>query len=148
MNPALDPVSFQGPLLVTGVYFVLWYAMLFGLQSRTKYRLVREYTERGESFDRYFGQDRQMLAADRAVANTHEQMVPFLVSMWLHALVVSATSAAILGGVYVGLRAAYPFLLGKSVPGTQSKRVAFVTFPCYGIVFYLLGSSVFAAILH
>ena len=87
-----------------------------------------------------------MLAADRAVANTHEQMVPFLLSMWLHAVFVSVSHATALGLVYVVLRAIYPKLLGRSLSKTQSKRVFFVTGPCYGIVFYLLGRTVYAAL--
>lgn len=138
--------SYAGPILVTAAYFGLWYSLLLGLQRGTKYALIAEYKARGEVFDRYFGQDGRMLAADRAVANTHEQMGPFLASMWLHAVFVSANTAALLGAAYVVLRTIYPVLLGKSVSKTQSKRVIFVTAPCYLIVFYLVGSTVHAAL--
>jgi hypothetical protein len=87
-----------------------------------------------------------MLAADRAVANTQEQMVPFLASLWLHAVFVSVAHATALGAVYVVLRAAYPFLLGRELSMTQSKRVFFATGPAYLIVFYLLGRTVHAAL--
>ena len=83
-----------------------------------------------------------MLKADRAVQNTHEQMVPFLAALWLHALLVSAVTATILGGTYVLLRAVYPALLGARIEQVQPRRVALVTFPCYGIVLWMLGSSV------
>lgn len=137
---------FRGPVVVTALYFGLWYYLLLSLQRGTKYALQAEYAARGEVFDRYFGQDPRMLAADRAVANTHEQMVPFLLSMWLHAVFVSASHATALGVAYVVLRALYPTLLGRSVSKTQSKRVFFVTGPSYGIVFYLLGRTVYAAL--
>lgn len=146
MSQTVDIGLYAGPILVTALYFCLWYALLFGLQSRTKYALKAEYAARGEHFDRYFGQDGRMLAADRAVANTQEQMLPFLLSMWLHAVFVSPRAAAILGLLYVLLRALYPVLLGKSVSKTQPKRVFLVTGPCYGIVLYLLGRTVFEAI--
>ena len=87
-----------------------------------------------------------MLAADRAVANTQEQMVPFLLSMWLHAVFVSPTHATWLGLLYVVLRSLYPVLLGARLSKTQSKRVFLVTGPCYAIVFYLLGSAVYAVV--
>lgn len=141
----MDAHAYTGPI-VTAAYFGLWYYLLLGLQRGTKYALIAEYEARGEVFDRYFGQDGRMLAVDRAVANMHEQMGPFLASMWLHALFVSAPHAAGLGGVYVVLRGVYPFLLGKSLSKTQSKRVFFVTGPCYAIVFYLLGSTVYTAL--
>ncbi|MEO7327410.1 MAG: MAPEG family protein [Minicystis sp.] len=137
---------YKGPIVVTALYFCLWYYLLLGLQRGTKYRLRAEYAARGEEFDRYHGQDGQMLAVDRAVINTQEQMVPFLVSMWLHALVVSVAQATALGVAYVVLRALYPKLLGSTLTKTQSKRVFFATGPSYGIVFYLLGSTVYVAL--
>lgn len=146
MPLTLDAPTYVGPLCVTAAYFCLWYALLLGLQRGTKYALLREYAERGEAFDRYFGQDRRMLAADRAVANTHEQMVPFLTTMWLHAVFVSTWTATVLGAMYVGFRIAYPFLLGREVGGTQSKRVALATFPAYAIIIYLGFSTVWSAV--
>jgi hypothetical protein len=146
MNTVADLATFRGPVVVTALYFGLWYYLLLSLQRGTKYALLAEYAARGDAFDRYFGQDPRMLAADRAVANTHEQMVPFLLSMWLHAVFVSATHATVLGAVYVVLRAIYPSLLGRRLEKTQSKRVFLVTGPCYGIVFYLLGRSVHAVL--
>ena len=142
----MDPTAYSGPVVVTAGYFCLWYYLLLGLQRGTKYRLLDEYAARGEEFDRYFGQDRHMLAVDRAVINTQEQMVPFLVSLWLHAVFVSSMHATVLGALYVALRALYPTLLGKNLGKTQSKRVFFATGPSYAIVFYLLGSTVYAVL--
>ncbi len=135
--------SFAGPFLVTFAYFILWYCLLFLLQRQTKYRLQREYLARGEIFDRYFGQDSRMLAADRVVINTQEQMVPFLFALWLHAIFVATFSATLLGCIYVLLRSAYPFLLGQQLAYINPKKVYFVTFPCYGIIFYFLISVVY-----
>jgi len=142
----MDPATYSGPIVVTALYFGLWYSLLFGLQSRTKYRLLAEYADRGEAFDRYFGRDGRMLAADRAVANTHEQMVPFLTTLWLHAIYLSPARAAALGLVYVALRALYPALIGRRVSRTQPKRVVAVTAPCYAIVAYLGGHVAWAAV--
>lgn len=142
----MNIAAYSGPVCVTAAYLALWYYLLLGLQRGTKYRLRDEYAARGQEFDRYFGQDRRMLAADRAVANTQEQMVPFLVALWMHATFVSVKHATMLGAVYVVLRAAYPFLLGRELSKTQSKRVFFATGPSYLIVFYLLGRSVHAAL--
>ncbi len=127
---------------MTAAYLALWYALLFGLQTRTKYRLLREHAARGERFDRYRSGDPEMLRADRAVQNTHEQMVPFLTALWMDALIVSPREATALGAAYVGLRAAYPVLLGARLDQVQPRRVAWVTFPCYGLVAWMLGHSV------
>jgi len=143
-----DLSRLHGPLVVTVAYFVLWYGFLFGLQTRTKYRLKARYQKDGKVFDRYLGQDEEMLAVDRVVANTHEQMGPFLASLWLFAIFASPTHASLLGAAYVVLRSAYPLLLGKRVSKVQSKRVAFVTAPCYAIVFTMLGGAVWAALVE
>lgn len=142
MAAEIDVASFRGPILVTAGYLLLWYFLLVGIQRRTKYRLQREYASRGELFDRYFGQDEQMLAADRAVINTQEQMVPFLSALWLHTVFVSSYDASLIGLLYVALRAIYPLLLGKRLSKINPKRVYLVTVPCYIIVFYLFGAVV------
>jgi hypothetical protein len=142
-----DPAQLHGPLAVTIVYFLLWYAFLFILQARTKYRLKARYASEGKVFDRYFGQDPEMLAVDRSVGNLHEQMGPFLASLWLFAIFVSPRYATWLGAAYVALRAIYPLLLGKRLTNINTKRVAFVTFPCYAIVFTMLGGTVWAAFI-
>lgn len=142
-----DLTHLHGPVVVTVAYLLLWYSLLFGLQTRTKYRLKARYEKADKVFDRYFGQDEEMLAVDRAVANTHEQMGPFLVSLWMFAIFVSPRYATWLGAAYVVLRGIYPFLLGKRVSKVQSKRVALVTFPCYAIVFTLLGGAAWAALI-
>jgi hypothetical protein len=144
----MDLAQLRGPLAVTVAYLVMWYGFLFGLQTRTKYRLKARYAKEGKVFDRYFGGDEEMLAADRAVANTHEQMVPFVVSLWLFAIFASATYATWLGAAYVVLRGAYPVLLGARVSKVQSRRVSLVTAPCYAIVFTMLGGSVWAAFVE
>ena len=146
MQPILNSGPYAGPLLVTVAYVVFWYCLLIGVQRKTKYRLHREYAARGAVFDRYFGQDPHMLAADRAVLNTHEQMVPFLAALWMCALFVSPRVATVLGTAYIALRSFYPRLLGTRLANMQPKRVYFVTLPCYGIVFYMLGATVWAVL--
>ncbi len=73
-----------GPLLVT----MLWYYLLLILQLGTKYRLKTVYEKSSKEFDCCFGNDEEMLAADRVIINTEEQMGPFLVSLWLHTVFV------------------------------------------------------------
>lgn len=135
----VDLNSLRGPILVTVGYFVLWYYLLIGVQRKTKYSLQSRYRQQGEEFDRYFGQDGEMLAADRAVANTLEQMGPFLSSLWLCALFVSSSFATLLGAAYVVLRFFYPRLLGVKLANMQPKRVYYVTIPCYLIIFAMFG---------
>jgi hypothetical protein len=146
MRMEFEGVAFQGPILVTASYFLLWYFFLVGIQRRTKYRLQKEYAARGEVFDRYFSRDEQMLAADRVVINTQEQMVPFLAALWLHAAFVSSYYASLIGFLYVALRAIYPVLLGKRLSKMNPRQVHYVTVPCYVMVFYLFGAVVWRAL--
>lgn len=141
MKIALDPKAFVGPISVTIAYFALWYGLLFGKQSRTKYRLIAKYKEEGKDFDRYNTNDPEMLAADRAVGNTQEQMVPFLLAMWLCAVFSSPLHATVLGSAYVVLRTIYPFLLGSRLEKANPKRVFFVTGPCYLLIFTMLAMT-------
>ena len=75
-------------MIVTFLYFVYWYYLLLIKQRGVKYKLVERYAAKGEMFDRYFGQNEEMLAVDRVVINTQEQMLPFIVSLWMFGVLV------------------------------------------------------------
>lgn len=125
MTVFVDSKVLLGPVAVTVSYFFLWYGLLFGKQSRTKYRLIKKYKEEGKVFDRYASNDPEMLSADRAVGNTQEQMVPFLTALWLHSIIVSVPQATVLGFVYVGLRAIYPWVLGGAFVKSSAQASVF-----------------------
>lgn len=71
---------------------------------------MKKYLDQGKHFDRYFGQVEDMLAVDRVVINTLEQMVLVLMALWLFAIFISSTFATWYGGAYIFLRPLYPFL--------------------------------------
>lgn len=141
-----DIDTLKGPIIVTVVYFIMWYYFLFFLQFKTKYRLLAKYKKAGKKFDRYFGQDEEMLAVDRVVINTQEQMVPFIMALWMCTIFVSSNIATWCGGLYVVLRFFYPILLGKKVYRKQSMRVAYVTIPCYFIIFFMFGRVIWSLV--
>ena len=89
-----------------------------------------------------------ILTMDRSVGNLLEQTPPFLLALWLHALLVSSHDAASLGWVWLLLRASYPLAFAHpswspSLWGVQRSIgiswVSFVTWPSYAIVWTLLG---------
>jgi hypothetical protein len=125
-----------GPLLVTIAYFAVYYALHLHV-LRTKQRLKGEYRTRGAEFDRYYSQDRTMLAADRSVLNMLEHMPPFVCLLWLHVVFVGSLGATVAGSVYVATRAAYPFLLGPSVGTSLPWRLLVATYSGYGVLLYL-----------
>lgn len=132
---SLDAAMYSGPIAVTLVYVGLYY--LFQLNVlRVKQMLLREYRARGEKFDRYFGNDRVMLAADRVQLNMLEHMPPFLVLFWLHALFVDPLSTTWAGGLYVAARAVYPFVLGSRLGRGVKNQIFLVTGIGYGTLGY------------
>lgn len=126
-----------GPAWVTLAYVALYYGFLMHLMV-VKIRLAKAYKERGEKFDRYFGQDREMLAADRIQLNMLEHMPIFLVLLWLHGVVGDPAEATIAGAIYVGLRAIYPLMLGGRLGRGLPTKLLFVTFGGYAALAFMV----------
>ena len=129
----MPAAPYAGPLVVTLAYVALYYAFQVNL-LRVKLRLAAEYAARGEKFDRYFGHDREMLAADRFQLNMLEHMGPFLVLLWLNAVFVSPWSATVAGAVYVVARALYPFAMGDRVGRGVRAAIFLSTGPGYLVI--------------
>ena len=142
---ALSAHAFAGPLLVTLIYVVVYY-LLFSNQLRVKTRLRREYRARGETFDRYFNNDRQMLAADRYVGNMLEHMPAFLTLLWLNAVFVGPRGATYAGAAYLVSRILYPFVMGRTLGKGVPSRIMFATGIGYAVIAYLTGRLVAAVI--
>jgi hypothetical protein len=136
---------FAGPLLVTVAYVLVYYLMITN-QLFVRTRLRREYRARGESFDRYFGADREMLAADRYAGNMLEHMPPFLILLWLNAIFVGPRGAALAGAAYVGARLAYPLIMGRRLGKGVPNRMLFATVIGYGVLAYFAARLVIAAV--
>lgn len=137
----LNAVDYAGPIAVTLSYLGLYYGFqIWSLQ--VKVRLDKAYKARGEKFDRYFGKDREMLAADRVQLNTLEHMPPFLALLWLNALFVGPGPATIAGAVYIVSRLAYPFVIGKRLGRMIRSRVMLATFTGYAVLVYFFGALV------
>ena len=135
MSPTFDVAHQAGPILVTVAYVLLYYVFQIHIVF-VKNRLKAEYAERGEKFDRYFGQDRHMLAADRVQLNTLEHMPPFLVLLWLNAIFVGPLGATIAGGAYVLGRALYPVMMGGRLGRGVRGSILFSTAIGYAVLAY------------
>ncbi len=133
----MNAAHYAGPLLVTLVYMGVYYAAMINLLF-VKNRLVRQYQDRGEKYDRYFNTDREQLAADRKIGNTLEHMPPFLALLWLTAVFVGPTWATVGGAIYVATRIAYPFLMGPRLGRGVASRILLATFTGYGVLAYFM----------
>ena len=138
-------LHYAGPIVVTVVYLAFYYILQIRIM-RTKLRLHRIYAERGERFDRYFGQDREMLAADRAQLNVLEHMPPFLALLWLEALFISPFGATVAGAVYLATRVMYPFVLGSRMGRDIKIKILLVTGPGYLVLIYFMGSLLWGSL--
>ncbi|MEQ1564320.1 MAG: MAPEG family protein [Myxococcota bacterium] len=135
----IDIAPWSGPVAVTLVYVLVYYGFMIR-QARVKFALTAAYRARGEKFDRYFGNDREMLAADRVMLNMHEHMAPFLVLLWLHAAFVGTTGATVAGAIYVGARLAYPLLLGNRLGRGIPMRIVAATGTGYLVLGYFVAA--------
>jgi uncharacterized membrane protein YecN with MAPEG domain len=137
VHDALDIGHQAGPIAVTLAYVLLYYGFQVNV-LRVKSRLSREYAARGEKFDRYFSQDRHMLAADRQQLNMLEHMPPFLVLLWLVAIFVGPLWATVGGAVYVAARLAYPFAMGSRLGRGVRGSISLATGPGYLVLVYFV----------
>lgn len=120
-----SPSNLSGTIIVTCVYCIMFYIFL-GHQVQVKFapKLTDDVREQAK------------LIADRAVINTQEQMVPFLVLLWLEALFVNFHVAQTLGAIYVFFRFLYPVMW--ALYGTFNTAVELSVQPNYQIVFYFM----------
>lgn len=133
----VDIAPYTGPVVVTLAYVLVYYGFVLRILG-VKTRLNREYTARGERLDRYFGQDRELLAADRLQLNTLEHMGPFLSLLWLNAVFVGPRGATAAGAVYVLARAVYPFVMGGRLGRSVRGPILLSTVPGYLVTAYLV----------
>ena len=94
----------------------------------------------------------QKVWGNRTFLNMMEQSNLFLSALWLHAIWVSPDVATQLGAIYLCLRALYPVVWavwGGPNPSSYTWllfgtkfNIFYVTFPQYGIVFYMALAAV------
>ena len=144
MPTSLSLPTQLGPLLVTLVYLALYYAFQINILA-VKTRLQREYKARDEKFDRYFGQDRHLLAADRYQLNMLEHMPPFLALLWLNAVFVGTQGATVAGGLYVAARLAYPLLMGRRLGRGIQNKLMLSTGLGYAVLLYFMVALLWSA---
>ena len=167
-SPPSEAQRVRPVVLVTLGWCALYYCMLQGQAAAAfwVHRQRREAGKRDEALDRQqsnksisfaevkYGSARSntglILTMDRSVGNMLEQTPPFLLGLWLHALVASAEHAALLGWLWLLLRASYPVAFANPSwsPGLWGVQrivgiswVSFVTWPSYAVVWMLLIGS-------
>lgn len=132
-----------GPVVwVTIGYVGVYYLFLVNI-LRVKVSIAKSCRANGTQFDRYLSVDPKLRAADRVQLNTLEHMPVFLVLLWLYAAVVDVSDAAILGWIYVILRAIYPIFMGSSLKRNIPMRLLINTFAGYLVLAFMVGGIVY-----
>ena len=129
-----EDITLYAPVILVTLAYVSLYYLLMVNGLVVKIKVAKRCRDDGEPFLRYTGNYPEVLAADRAQLNTLEHMPPFLILLWLLAWVVSIQSAAWLGGLYVVIRASYPFFLGRTLTRSFPRRVFINTFSGYAVL--------------
>ena len=142
--------TFEAPIEATLAYLALYFVFLyfqagvghlqFYLAKKKAYSDAKAKGEKAVEKVSYgkikYGaqsHDKLSLTAQRTVGNLMEQAIPFLTSLWLHAVFVSPESAANVAWIYIITRSYYPIVFYLGLP-----YILFSTFPGYGCIFYLL----------
>ncbi|KAL3759175.1 hypothetical protein ACHAWU_001193 [Discostella pseudostelligera] len=87
---------------------------------------------------KYGSDNSNVRAANRLVGNFHEQVIPFLVSLYLHATFVSVKGACTCGWAWIFFRSYYGYVYKKGVP------ILFLsTIPAYCCVWYMIGGTIY-----
>jgi hypothetical protein len=130
-------LQYSAVIWVTILYIILYYLlMVYGLVVKMK--ILKRCKAEGVVFDRYSQQYPELFASDRMQLNTLEHMPPFLVLMWLNALVVGPHSATILGSIYLVLRILYPFFMGYKLKNLVPLRLFINTFSGYAVLLIMV----------
>jgi len=123
----------------TCAYLVVWYGFLAN-QLFMRAVAARSAMRRKVELSRFDYKCPEWEMADRTVANAMEQMVAFLLLLWLYAVFGNARVAGALGFVYVGFRFVYPILW--SYGGQFTLLVELSTQPGYMVIgWYLVALS-------
>lgn len=111
--------------VVTGVWVIVWYTLL-GNQVAVRFVEGKPKEEAAAAAH----------IALRAVVNSLEQSLPFLVLIWLHAIFVNPRTSVPLAWIFVVCRFFYPFAYGMY--GQMSSAVEIPQQICYVDIYYLL----------
>jgi len=121
-------LQYREPIKVTVGFVSLYFFFLIGVQSGSKFYLyLTQGNGNGNDGDKhkekqsyikikYGSTDKVAMMGNRTAGNMLEQSVPFLTSLWLHAIFVDTASAAELGWYWIGFRAIYPVVFYKGAP--------------------------------
>eukprot|EP00931_Biecheleriopsis_adriatica_P001597 TRINITY_DN101997_c0_g1_i1.p1 TRINITY_DN101997_c0_g1~~TRINITY_DN101997_c0_g1_i1.p1 ORF type:complete len:192 (+),score=32.19 TRINITY_DN101997_c0_g1_i1:69-644(+) len=140
---ALDMDEYALPVVATVLYFFMWNSFLMQQLMMRGSANERAY-QMGRPFHRFDYSFAEWEMADRTLMNTQEQMVGFLLPMWLYAVFCNAHAAGVLGIIYVVFRFLYPIFW--SMKGRFSLLVELSTQPNYAVQYWFLVSLLWRAL--
>jgi len=128
------PVALRGVALVTAAWVFLIYIAM-GRQKGVQYTKKNQPTAMSDAVF-----ERASRIAERGLMNTVEQMGPFLLCMWVHAIFVNPTVSTYFGWLYVLSRFFYGLFYGMY--GEMNLMVEVVTQNNYVVIGWWLSAIV------
>jgi len=119
--------------MVTVSYFIVYYAFM-----------VQQIMGKGDQWSKHNHELEYHKMTDRTFLNALEQMGPFLIPLWTHALLVDPEVSGYMGWVAVAARLLFPVLW--SLDGHWNWKVELSTQPYYCVLMYFLFSLACKAI--
>jgi hypothetical protein len=80
----------------------------------------------------------RVIAANRSAGNYQEQLIPFLISLYIYATFVDVASAAKIGWGWIAFRSYYNIVFKLPFPA-----LLFSTLPAYTCIWYMLGYTIY-----
>jgi hypothetical protein len=148
-GPAQSVSDFIPVVYVTVSSILLYYVFLYN-QSATVFvefakakREHRDKKKEGEAPSlakiKYGLDNFTVIAANRCAGNYGEQLIPFLISLYLHSLFVSVEVATKCGWCWLMFRSYYSWAFKMPFPG-----LFLSTMPAYFCIWWMIGSTVVA----
>merc|ERR1712113_1161508 len=140
------PLEMDEYSLVVGAtvaYFLMWYGFLCH-QMIMRGSASQRAESKGINLTRFDYRFADWEMADRTLLNAQEQMVPFLLPMWLYAVFCNPHAAGVLGYIYVLFRFLYPIFW--SVNGRFSILVEISTQPNYMVQGWFIMNLLYMAV--
>ena len=147
-QPATSTAEEYIPIVFVTIGSICLLYTFFYIQSYTTFveyaRLRQQYQEKKidtkPSLPRLkYGKDNngKILVANRTVQNLLEQIIPFLISLWLYATYVNVKQATCIGWMWILFRSYYKIAY-------QNGPMLFLsTIPSYICIWYMLGYTVY-----
>jgi len=153
IGPAQSPSDYMPVVYVAVSSLLLYYAFLFNQAATVFVEFAKAKKEHSDAVEgegvqgeepslvkiKYGLENFNVLAANRSAGNYGEQLIPFLVSLYLYSTFMSVDGAIKCGWSWLVFRSYYSWAFKIPFPG-----VFLSTMPAYFCIWWMIGGTVYA----